>query len=143
MATRDGLTRLKDGHVRQIRACPTRKAASESTMRWKAADGQIWLALPSGLGELGGDRFQTVIESGPVMLDSSFVTLEKGEDGSIWAGTIRKGLWSCERCGQPGFTPLPMVWAVTRSGPSIGIAPAHSGSEPSEEVQRLDAAVSS
>ena len=38
------------------------------------------------------------------MLDSSFVTLENGEDGSIWAGTIRKGLWHVSAAGTRLYT---------------------------------------
>jgi signal transduction histidine kinase/ligand-binding sensor domain-containing protein len=103
IAARDGLTRLKDGHPRKF-VPPDPQGRKRVYDALEGADGRIWLAAPSGLGELQGDRFRTVIESGPVMLDSSFVTLENGEGGSIWAGTIRKGLWHVSAAGTRLYT---------------------------------------
>ena len=103
VATRDGLLRLKDGHVRKF-VPPDPQGRKRVYDALEVSDREIWLALPSGLGELVGEQFQMVIESGPVMLDSSFVTLEKGADGSIWAGTIRKGLWSVSAAGKRLYT---------------------------------------
>jgi ligand-binding sensor domain-containing protein/two-component sensor histidine kinase len=54
--------------------------------------GRLWLATPSGLGELREGKFQTVIFGGP-LLSSSFGVISEGRDGSIWAGTLGKGLW--------------------------------------------------
>jgi signal transduction histidine kinase len=103
VAARDGLISLKGGHVRKF-VPPDPQGRKRVYDALEGYDGRIWLALPSGLGELRGDEFRTVIESGPVMLDSSFVTLEKGEDGSIWAGTIRKGLWHVSAAGMRLYT---------------------------------------
>ena len=74
MAARDGLTRIKDGHLRKF-VPPDPQGRKRVYEALEGGDGRIWLALPSGLGEMQGERFRTVIASGPVMLDSSFVTL--------------------------------------------------------------------
>jgi len=103
VSARDGLARLKDGHLRKF-VPPDPQGRKRVYDALEGADGRIWLALPSGLGELQGDHFRTVIASGPVMLDSSFVTLESGQDGSVWAGTIRKGLWHVSATGNRLYT---------------------------------------
>lgn len=103
VAARDGLVRLKDGRVRKF-VPPDPQGRKRVYDALEGSDRRIWLALPSGLGKLQGDQFEIVIPSGPVMLDSSFVTLEKGNDGSIWAGTIRKGLWHVSASGTKLYT---------------------------------------
>ena len=52
--------------------------------------GRLWVATPSGLSELRGERFRNVIPGGP-LLNSETVALGEGADGSIWAGTY--GTW--------------------------------------------------
>ena len=64
VAARDGLTRLKDGHVRKF-VPPDPQGRKRVYDALEGSDGRIWLALPSGLGELQGDQFRTVIEVGP------------------------------------------------------------------------------
>lgn len=103
VAARDGLIRLKDGRVRKF-VPPDPQGRKRVYDALEGSDGRLWLALPSGLGELRGEQFRTAIPSGPVMLDSSFVTLENGANGSVWAGTIRKGLWHVSAAGNRLYT---------------------------------------
>jgi signal transduction histidine kinase/sugar lactone lactonase YvrE len=56
--------------------------------------GQIWLALPQGLGQLRGSELSTIIPAAsPSMLEGAFVTLAEAKDHALWAGTIQNGLW--------------------------------------------------
>jgi len=103
IAARDGLARMKNGRVWKF-VPPDPQGRKRVYDALEGSDGEIWLALPSGLGRLQGDKFETVVLSGPVMLDSAFVTLEKGADGSVWAGTIRKGLWHVSAAGTRLYT---------------------------------------
>jgi signal transduction histidine kinase len=67
--------------------------------------GQIWLALPQGLGQLRGDQFRSVLPAAnPGMLEGAFVTLAEGGDHSIWAGTIQSGLWRVTSTGYRLYT---------------------------------------
>jgi signal transduction histidine kinase/ligand-binding sensor domain-containing protein len=54
--------------------------------------GRIWAATPGGLNELQGDRFVNVTAAGPI--SAATVTLLEARDGTLWAGTFGKGLWS-------------------------------------------------
>ena len=56
--------------------------------------GQIWLALPQGLGQIRGSELTTIIPAAsPSMLEGAFVALSEARDHSLWAGTIQSGLW--------------------------------------------------
>jgi ligand-binding sensor domain-containing protein/signal transduction histidine kinase len=92
IAAREGLVRYKDGRARLFNAPDpqNRKTVFDAL---KDPDGTLWLALPNGLGKLRGDRFETVIPAGPFYVENSFNSLARGPDGSIWAGTMNKGLW--------------------------------------------------
>ena len=91
VAGRDGLLRLENGRWRTfVPPDPVHRKSVYNALG--DAAGRIWLALPSGLGVLEGERFRPVIEGG-VQPDASLYSLAEGADGSIWAGNYRKGLW--------------------------------------------------
>ena len=89
---RNGLTRIADGRA-QTFVPPDPQGRKRVYDALEDSDGRTWMALPNGLGELKAGVFQTVIPAGPVMRDDSFVTVAQTSDGTLWAGTIRKGLW--------------------------------------------------
>ena len=89
---RNGLTRIADTGA-QTFVPPDPQGRKRVYDALEDAEGRTWMALPNGLGELKGGVFQTVIPVGPVMRDDSFVTVAQTSDGTLWAGTIRKGLW--------------------------------------------------
>ena len=91
VAGRDGLMRLSAGRWRSfVPPDPVGRKSVYNVLGDSA--GRIWLALPSGLGVLTGSRFESVIAGG-VQPDASLYSLAEGTDGSIWAGSYRKGLW--------------------------------------------------
>jgi signal transduction histidine kinase/ligand-binding sensor domain-containing protein len=93
VASRDGLLRVKDGRVRAF-VPPDPQGRKRVYDVLEDSQGRVWLAVPNGLLELRSDEMRTVIPAtGPVMLESSFVTLAEGLGGSLWAGTIRGGVW--------------------------------------------------
>jgi signal transduction histidine kinase/ligand-binding sensor domain-containing protein len=89
VASNEGIMRLKDGHT-QVFVPPLGIKRVYDVL--EASPGHLFLALPTGLGELLGDKFRTVISGGPLQ-DDYFVNLAQAVDGSVWAGTYRKGLW--------------------------------------------------
>lgn len=91
VAGRDGLLRFSAGGWRTF--VPPDPVGRKSVYGALGdSSGRIWLALPSGLGVLTGERFQSVIAGG-VQPDASLSSLAEGSDGSIWAGSYLKGLW--------------------------------------------------
>ena len=91
VAGRDGLLRLSGGRWRTF--VPPDMVGRKSVYNALGDSmSRIWLALPSGLGVLVGDRFQSVIAGG-VQPDASLYSLAEGKDGAIWAGSYLKGLW--------------------------------------------------
>ncbi len=91
VAGRNGLTRLSKSGWRTF-APPDPVGRKSVYNALGDSSGRIWLALPSGLGVLNGGRFQSVIAGG-VQPDASLYSLAEGSDGSLWAGSYRKGLW--------------------------------------------------
>jgi signal transduction histidine kinase/ligand-binding sensor domain-containing protein len=99
IATRNGLVRWREGSVRTF-VPPDPQGRKSVYEAIEDSEGRIWLALPNGLGRLRGDKFESLIQTGPLLLESSFVTLAAGPDGSIWAGSISKGLFHVNRKGE-------------------------------------------
>ena len=92
IAGREGLMRLSG---KQLRAIPFPDALGRRRVFDAQEDvtGRIWLALPSGLGEIYRGQFRLAIAAGPLLQEDSFITLALDRGGSVWAGTVRKGLW--------------------------------------------------
>ncbi|HEY4361006.1 MAG TPA: two-component regulator propeller domain-containing protein [Bryobacteraceae bacterium] len=91
VAGRDGLRLLSEGRWRTfVPPDPVGRKSVYDAMGDSA--GRIWLALPSGLGVLTGNHFESVIAGG-VQPEASLYSLAEGTDGSLWAGSYRKGLW--------------------------------------------------
>jgi ligand-binding sensor domain-containing protein len=90
--SRQGLIRLTDGHQSTFIA-PDPQGRKTVFDALEDVKGNIWLALPNGLGVLEHDRFRTVISAGPLFRDDSFYVLATTRDGSLWAGTLSEGLW--------------------------------------------------
>lgn len=103
VATRSGLMRIRDHRLTAF-IPPDPQGRKSVYDALEDDDGHIWLALPNGLAELNGSEFRTVISSGPLLLESSIITLAKGQDGSLWAGSIRKGLWRLHGADQHLYT---------------------------------------
>jgi signal transduction histidine kinase/ligand-binding sensor domain-containing protein len=93
IAAREGLVTVhKDGSISTFIAPDpqNRKTVFDAI---EDSSGVLWLALPNGLGQLREGKFTTVIPAGPMFLENSFNVLARGNDGSIWAGTLSDGLW--------------------------------------------------
>jgi signal transduction histidine kinase/ligand-binding sensor domain-containing protein len=65
--------------------------------------GNLWLALPQGLAQLVDGKLRIVLSSGP-LLNTAFVSLCEGRDGSLWAGTFGRGLWRVKGNSRRQFT---------------------------------------
>ncbi len=66
--------------------------------------GRLWLALPSGLGELRAGKLRMVLPASGSLLDSWMVSLLEGSDRALWVGTYGKGLWRVQGDGKRQFT---------------------------------------
>lgn len=93
IAGREGFMRVNG---RQVRTVPIPDALGRRRVfdALEDSSGRVWLAMPAGLGELYQGRFRIVIPAGQLLQEDSFIRLEVGRDGSLWAGTIRRGLWN-------------------------------------------------
>jgi signal transduction histidine kinase/streptogramin lyase len=87
----DGLARVHSGAVKHY--IPTGDPLGRKYVydAMEGAEGQIWLALPSGLAELKEGVLRYVVRGGPTFEDAVLV-LAMGKDGSVWAGG-RRSLW--------------------------------------------------
>jgi signal transduction histidine kinase/ligand-binding sensor domain-containing protein len=102
IGTREGLARMHDGRFSTFR--PPDPLSRESVYdSLEDSSGQLWLALPRGLSILRGNRLETIIPSG-TLLNTAFVALCAGRDGSLWAGTYGKGLWRLRGSEKHQFT---------------------------------------
>jgi signal transduction histidine kinase/ligand-binding sensor domain-containing protein len=91
MGTRAGLVRTDGTHFRTYVAPDPygRRIVFDSLE--ESAD-RLWLATPNGLGVLEEGRYRKIVGGSPLLIDS-VVTLCRGQDGSLWAGSYGKGLW--------------------------------------------------
>ena len=94
VASRDGLTRIRDGAV-------TTFVPPDSQNRKSVFDtigdraGRIWLASADGLGLLENGRYRLVIP-GSSSTTGSPTILQEAPDGTLWAGSAARGLWHIE-----------------------------------------------
>jgi len=100
VSSRDGLTRIRDGHARLIVPPDPHGRKTVYDAIEKSPAGALLLATTNGIVELDGTQFRTVVPGGPMLEDSAFVALLKGKDGTIWAGSMRRGLWSVASDGR-------------------------------------------
>jgi signal transduction histidine kinase/ligand-binding sensor domain-containing protein len=104
VSAREGLKMWDHGRVRTF-IPPDPQGRKRVFDALEDSSGQIWLALPNGLGQLSGNEFRIVIPAAnPSMLEGAFVTLAEGMDRSIWAGTIQGGLWRISPTGNRLYT---------------------------------------
>ena len=100
IASRNGLVRWRDGAVRTfVPPDPQGRKSVYSALEDSAGD--IWLALPNGLARLRGEKFESIIQTGPLLLESSFVALALGPHNTVWAGSISKGLFRMDGTHEP------------------------------------------
>jgi signal transduction histidine kinase/ligand-binding sensor domain-containing protein len=103
VATRDGLLRAKDGHLRMfVPSDPLGRKRVFDAM--EDSHGRLWLALPKGLAELQGEEMRTAIPAAGPLMENSFVVLAEGVEGSVWAGALRGGLWHMTSNGNRLYT---------------------------------------
>lgn len=104
ISTREGLRISDHGRVRTF-IPPDPQGRKRVFDAMEDSSGRIWLALPNGLGQLEGNKFHIVIPAAnPSMLEGAFVTLARGNDDSLWAGTIQGGLWRVTPSGSRLYT---------------------------------------
>jgi two-component sensor histidine kinase len=104
VSTREGLDIWENGRVRSFRP-PDPQGRKRVFDALEDSAGQIWLALPNGLGQLRGNDFRNwITAASPGMLEGAFITLAEGKDGSLWVGTIQGGLWRVTSAGNRLFT---------------------------------------
>jgi signal transduction histidine kinase/ligand-binding sensor domain-containing protein len=104
VSTREGLEIWDHGRMRPV-ILPDPQGRKRVFDALEDSAGEIWLALPQGLGQLRGDKFRAIIPAAsPSMLEGAFVTLAEARDGSLWAGTIQSGLWRVTREGNRLYT---------------------------------------
>jgi len=102
VGTREGLARLHLGRFSTFLPPDSlRRESVYDTLEDSA--GRLWLALPQGLSFMNGKQLETVIPSG-TLLNTAFVALCEGRDGSVWAGTYGKGLWRLKGNEKRQFT---------------------------------------
>ena len=99
VSSRDGLTRIRDGHA-QLIVPPDPHGRKTVYDAIEKDAGVLLLATTNGIVELNGTHFRTVVPGGPMLEDSAFVALLKGKGGTIWAGSMRRGLWSVASDGR-------------------------------------------
>jgi signal transduction histidine kinase/ligand-binding sensor domain-containing protein len=91
LATRQGLSRMHDGHFQNLRIEDplNRRSAFDSL---EDRQGRLWVGTPSGLYEVEHGHAHNVIRAGR-LLNQSIVVLCEARDGSLWAGSYGDGLW--------------------------------------------------
>ena len=67
------------------------------------ARGTLWLASAAGLLELRGREYHWVVAASP-LLSSGFGVLCRTHDGTMWAGTLGRGLWRIHDGDKHQFT---------------------------------------
>src|SRR5580698_7963713 len=103
VASRDGLQRVKDGRVRMF--VPTDPLGRKRVFdAMEDSHGRLWLALPQGLAELQGEEMRIAIPAAASLMESSFVALAEGREGSLWVGAMRGGLWRVTPNGRQLYT---------------------------------------
>ncbi len=91
IGTRGGFVRMHAGKLSTYRPPdPLNRGLVFDSL--EDSEGRLWLALPSGLGELNGAHLRLVVAGGPVLNDA-IVALAEGRDGVLWAGSYGRGLW--------------------------------------------------
>ena len=92
VATRDGIGRVHDGRFISLPLSdPLNRRLTLDF--FESRDGKLLVASTNGLSELQpGKPPRSVIPGGPLLNDSADAALE-GRDGSLWAGTVGRGLW--------------------------------------------------
>lgn len=104
VSSREGLQIWDHGRVRTF-VPPDPQGRKRVFDALEDSSGQIWLALPNGLGQLRNHLFRTVIPAAsPGMLEGAFVTLAEAKDHSLWAGGIQSGLWRVTPAGNRHYT---------------------------------------
>ncbi|MBV9507622.1 MAG: hypothetical protein JO323_21720, partial [Acidobacteriia bacterium] len=104
VSARDGLEIWSHGRVRTF-IPPDPQGRKRVFDALEDSRGRIWLALPSGLGELTGNELRIVIPAAnPGMSEGAFVRLAEAADGSLWAGTIQGGVWRVTPAGNRLYT---------------------------------------
>ena len=100
VSSRDGLTRIRDGQARLIVPPDPHGRKTVYDAIEESPGGALLLGTTNGIVELEGTHFRTVVPGGPMLEDSAFVTLLKAKDGTIWAGSMRRGLWNVASDGR-------------------------------------------
>jgi len=103
LGTRGGLVRI---HDKQLSTFSPMDDLGRSMVLDALEDsaGRLWLALPSGLGQLQGENLRMVLPAGGSLLDSWMVSLFEAKDGTLWTGTYGKGLWQIRGKHKQQFT---------------------------------------
>lgn len=91
MATRAGLVRMNGTEFRTF-VPPDPLGRRQIFDALEDSAGRVWLAQPGGLGVIEGSRYRMVVPGGP-LLNDAMVTLCRGLNGGVWAGSYGKGLW--------------------------------------------------
>lgn len=104
VSAREGLEIWDHGRMRSL-ILPDPQGRKRVFDALEDSSGQIWLALPQGLGQLRQGELTTIIPaSSPSMLEGAFVTLAEARDHSLWAGTIQSGVWHISPEGNRLYT---------------------------------------
>lgn len=104
VSAREGLQIWDHGRIRTL-TLPDPQGRKRVFDALEDSAGQIWLALPQGLGQLRKSGLTTVIPAAsPSMLEGAFVTLAEARDHTLWAGTIQSGLWHVNAGGNRLYT---------------------------------------
>src|SRR6185369_12849958 len=102
IGTRGGMARMHGTRFTSyIPADPLGRVSVFDVM--EDAAGRVWLATPAGLAELRDQKIRVLI-SNPPLLVSAAVSLCRGQNGTLWAGTYGRGLWRIQGDERKLFT---------------------------------------
>lgn len=103
IGTYGGLSRMSAGHfINYTVPDPVGRTSVYDAI--EDARGHVWAATPSGVYEYDGVQWHHVVR-GRSSTSDFVVTLAKGREGSLWAGTLDNGLWEVVNPNAPNDKP--------------------------------------
>jgi signal transduction histidine kinase/ligand-binding sensor domain-containing protein len=91
ISSRDGLTIYRNGQARLF-VPPDPHARKTVYDAFEDPAGNVWVGTPNGLGKISSAGYRTIVAGGPTIEEGAVVILTGAPDGSLWSGSLRRGL---------------------------------------------------